>query len=253
MSPRSVLVLAGVSRRYGHGATAVTAVRAASLEVGAGEVVGIMGPSGSGKSTLLSIMGGLLAPDTGDVTIAGRSLRHTPPAQLARLRRGRVGFVFQRFNLLKALSARENVELGLRLAGFGAADAAARVADALARLGLTARASALPCDLSGGEQQRVAVARALAPEPSLVLADEPTGSLDAANGRAIIDMVCAHAHQHDAATVIVTHDLRVQAAVDRLLWMGSRSSASRTCRASRSRPKSRRPTSARCGSTSGRW
>jgi putative ABC transport system ATP-binding protein len=214
-----VLVLDGVSRRFGQGATAVTAVRSATLRVLPREVVAIMGPSGSGKSTLLSIMGGLLVPDTGETLIVGNAIWTMSADGLSRLRRTRIGFVFQKFNLLKALTALENVELGLSLSGVPPATARARAAQALAEGGLAARARALPRDLSGGEPQRVAVARALAPAPVLILADEPTGSLDSANGRTVIDLICVHVHRHGAAAVIVTHDHRVTAAVDRELWM----------------------------------
>ncbi len=214
-----VLVLSAVSRRFGEGATAVHAVRNATIRVDAGEVVAIMGPSGSGKSTLLSIMGGLLLPDTGAVAIAGHDLAALSPATLAGLRRTRLGFVFQKFNLLRALTALENVELGLELAGVAPATARQHAAAALAEVGLAARAHALPRDLSGGEQQRVAVARAVAPGPALILADEPTGALDSASGRLVIDLVCTHVHRRGAAAVVVTHDHRVATAVDRVLHM----------------------------------
>jgi putative ABC transport system ATP-binding protein len=214
-----VLVLTDVRRRFGEGATAVDAVRAATLAVAPGEVVAIMGPSGSGKSTLLSMMGGLLAPDAGIATIAGQDLRGLSSGALAQLRRTRLGFVFQKFNLLRALTGRENVEIGLLLAGVAPAEARVRAEEALAEVGLERRAHALPRDLSGGEQQRVAVARALAPAPALILADEPTGALDSASGRLVIDLICTHVHQRGAAAVIVTHDHRVSAVVDRVLWM----------------------------------
>jgi putative ABC transport system ATP-binding protein len=215
----TLLALRAVSRGYGSGTTAVRAVRDATLAVEAGETVAIMGPSGSGKSTLLCLMGGLLMPDGGEAVVAGRRLAALSEGARARLRRTTMGFIFQRFNLLKALTAVENVELGLRLAG-AAGPAARRAAlAALERIGLGARAQALPRDLSGGEQQRVAVARALAPGPRVILADEPTGSLDSANGRQVVDMIRAHARERGAAAVIVTHDHRVAAAVDRRLWM----------------------------------
>ena len=214
-----VLRLTAVSRRFGHGATAVSAVRRATLEVDAGEVIAIMGPSGSGKSTLLCLMGGLLNPDAGEVIISGHALHTMSAAGVLRLRRTRIGFIFQKFNLLKALTAVENVALGVRLSGTPSAEVNVRACRALAEVGLTGRAGALPCDLSGGEQQRVAVARALATAPALILADEPTGNLDSTNGRTVIEMIRMHAHRHGAAAVIVTHDHRVAAAVDRRLWM----------------------------------
>ena len=140
-------------------------------------------------------------------------------SERARLRRARIGFIFQKFNLLKALSALENVEVALRLAGCPAGDARRRAAHALDAVGLCARLRALPQDLSGGEQQRVAVVRALVTAPAIILADEPTGSLDSANGRIVLDMICSHARGRAAAAVIVTHDHRVRAVVDRELWM----------------------------------
>jgi putative ABC transport system ATP-binding protein len=215
----ATLVLTSVSRRFGEGSRAVDAVRDATITVTAGEVVAIMGPSGSGKTTVLSIMGGLLTPDAGEVTIAGRNLAALSGPARATLRRTQLGFVFQKFNLLRALTALENVQIGLQLAGLAPAAARVRAAEALAEVGLAKRAHALPRDLSGGEQQRVAVARALAPSPAVVLADEPTGALDSASGRLVIDLICTHAHRHGAAAVIVTHDHRVRAAVDRVLWM----------------------------------
>ena len=163
--------------------------------------------------------GGLLEPDAGDVRIDGRSLGRLSRAERCALRREQVGFVFQRFNLMRALTAIENVALALDLAGIRTADALRRAGDALAAVGLAHRARALPRDLSGGEQQRVAVARALAPYPGLVLADEPTGNLDSESGRAVIDLVCEHVRRRDAAAVVVTHDHRILDAVDRRLWM----------------------------------
>ena len=219
MTPEPILALMSVSRCFGSGATAVRAVKRATLSVSPGEVVAIMGPSGSCKSTLLSIMGGLLTPDTGAAIIAGQVLQRLSARALAQLRRMHVGFIFQNFNLLKALSALENVELRLRLAGVSAKAARRRAAEMLQEMGLGDRAHALPRELSGGEQQRVAVARALATSPAVILADEPTGSLDSANGRTVIEMICAHTHTFGAAAVIVTHDHRVSTAVDRQLWM----------------------------------
>jgi putative ABC transport system ATP-binding protein len=219
MSDEPLLAACGVRRRLGHGAAAVEAVRDATLAVAAGETVAVMGPSGSGKSTLLCLLSGLLVPDGGEVVVAGRALHALGESARTRLRRSTMGFVFQRFNLLKALTALENVEIALRIAGVDSAAARRRALVALEAVGLAARARALPRDLSGGEQQRVAIARALAPAPSVILGDEPTGSLDSTNGRDVVAMIRAHVRAHGAAAVIVTHDHRVAAAVDRRLWM----------------------------------
>jgi putative ABC transport system ATP-binding protein len=218
VSAEPLVALDAVRRSFGRGATAVAAVRSATLRVMPGEVVAIMGPSGGGKSTLLCLMAGLLLPDAGRVVVAGRSLVELSAAARAELRRGQVGFVFQKFNLLRSLTARENVELALELAGRRSATRE-RAAEALAAVGLARCADRKPRDLSGGEQQRVAVARALAAGPRLVLADEPTGNLDSANGRATVELLRAHARGEGAAVVVVTHDPRVSECVDRRLWM----------------------------------
>jgi putative ABC transport system ATP-binding protein len=219
MSPAPRLALELVSRSYGDGPAAVRAVRDVTLSVSAGEVVAVLGPSGSGKSTLLCLMAGLLDPDSGDVRIDGQSLGSLSRRARCALRRERVGFVFQRFNLMRSLTAIENVALALDLAGVGTAEAMGRADEALAAVGLAHRARALPRDLSGGEQQRVAVARALAANPAVILADEPTGNLDSTSGRAVIDLVRDHVRRCEAAAVIVTHDHRIIDAVDRRLWM----------------------------------
>jgi putative ABC transport system ATP-binding protein len=208
-----------VRRRFGRGPTAVTAVADATLLVLAGEVISIMGPSGSGKSTLLCLLGGLLTPDEGEVELMGNDLGGLSPGARAELRRRHLGFVFQRFNLLKGLTALDNVALALELTGCSAREARERARRGLEEVGLERCAGHLPRDLSGGEQQRVAVVRALAPAPALILADEPTGNLDSANGRAVIELLCAHARDSGAGVVIVTHDPRVGEVVDRRLWM----------------------------------
>jgi putative ABC transport system ATP-binding protein len=219
MKPEPILSVTSISRRFGRGTTAVRAVRDVTLDVFPGEVISIMGPSGSGKSTLLSMMGGMLVPDTGEVAIAGRSLANLRVDDLTRVRRTSIGFVFQNFNLLKALSAVENVEVGLHLSGLPRREVRQQALGGLDEVGLAHCAHRLPRDLSGGEQQRVAIARALAPAPALILADEPTGNLDSANGRAAVDMLRAHAHHRGAGVVVVTHDHRVGGVVDRQLWM----------------------------------
>ncbi len=219
MNGEATVRLVGVRRVFGHGPTAVEAVRSVDLRVSPGEVVAIMGPSGSGKSTLLSLIAGLLEPTSGEVFLCGRSLKQLKEKERARLRRRLIGFVFQNFNLLSSLTARENVEVSLHLAGQKGPVAHDEAARALAVLGLGDRLDFLPKQLSGGQQQRVALARALAPSPRLILADEPTGNLDSAAGRAVLEIICTHAHQNGAAAVVVSHDLRVRQMVDRCLWM----------------------------------
>jgi len=213
------LTLEHVRRAYGHGAACVHAVRDASFVVAPGELVAIVGPSGSGKSTLLAIMGGLLRPDAGHVRLAGTDLYAVGEARRTAIRAAAIGFVFQSFNLLRALSARENVAVSLALHGQGRSAARRSAEAALAEVGLRGRADALPRDLSGGEQQRVAVARALCTNPALILADEPTANLDAANGALVIDILHHHVRRREAAAVVVTHDHRVLPHVDRVLCM----------------------------------
>jgi len=219
VSGKPAIELHSVGRDFGEGATAVTAVCDVTLKVDTSEVVAIMGPSGSGKSTLLSIIGGLLDPTRGKVFLSGRPLAEMTEAARARQRRRGIGFVFQNFNLLTALTAVENVEVSLALAGYQPLEARRLARSALAAVGLAGRERFLPRQLSGGQQQRVALARALAPCPSLILADEPTGNLDSATGRAVLDIISRHAHQQKAAAVIVSHDLRVRGLVDRCFWM----------------------------------
>jgi len=219
MTGTPCLELRKVSRRFSSGATEVAAVRDASVSIAPGETVAVMGPSGSGKSTLLCLMGGLLRPDAGEVVIDGRLLAALPEREQCHLRRTRIAFVFQHFNLLKALSALENVELALYLAGVAPPAARDQARQALLGVGLDRRAHALPREMSGGEQQRVAVARALAPAPSVILADEPTANLDSTSGRTVMELLCSQARRRGAAVVIVSHDHRLRAAVDRVLWM----------------------------------
>jgi putative ABC transport system ATP-binding protein len=184
-----VLELRGVSRVHGTGATAVEALRDIDLHVGPGEMVAVMGPSGSGKSTLLALAGGLDAATAGEVLVEGVPLSGLDPAGLARLRRRAVGYVFQELNLLPALTAAENVALPLELDGARAGDARVRALRVLDELGMSAVAGRFPDDLSGGEQQRAAIARALVGERRLVLADEPTGALDSVTGEGVLALL----------------------------------------------------------------
>src|SRR4051812_27420906 len=214
MSTSDAVEARGLSRVYGTGPEAVHALRNVDLSIAPGEFVAVMGPSGSGKSTLLHLIGGLDRPDTGEVLIEGEPLATMNDEALAHLRRRRIGFVLQFFNLFPLLSAQENVEFPLLLDG--RRDALALAAEALERVGLTARAHHRPGQLSGGEQQRVAVARALVTKPAVVLADEPTGSLDTLAGEDILRLLRAAADDGQAV-LLITHDAPAAAYADRVV------------------------------------
>jgi putative ABC transport system ATP-binding protein len=207
---------AGVTRVFGKGPAAVTAVEDVSITLEAGEVVLLLGPSGSGKTTLVSIMGGLLQPTSGTVFLDERQIDSRDPAT-PDLRLRNIGFVFQSFNLLPALSVLRNVALPLRLAGVRARDAEPRAARLLESLGLGNRLAVRPDVLSGGEKQRVSIARALVGEPKVLLADEPTASLDTRNGREAITLLTDLARRGSQACLIVTHDQRLADHADRVL------------------------------------
>ena len=215
----SVLQLVDLTKVYGAGRTAVRAVDGLRLAVEPGEVVLIMGPSGSGKTTLLLMAGGLLAPTSGAVIIDGTDLNALDDAARSQMRLRKVGFIFQAFNLLSALTARENVEVVINLAGINGAEARRRAERALADLGLADRLSFLPRNLSGGEKQRVAIARAVANEPDVVFADEPTANLDARTGYQVMHLLRRIAREHGKSVVIVSHDRRIEDIADRILWM----------------------------------
>jgi len=194
----------------------VEAVRGVDLELAVGEFVAIMGPSGSGKSTLLHVLGGLEPATSGEIWLRGQRVDGLSTAAWALLRRRHVGFVFQFFNLLSNMTVADNVELPALLAGATQRQARNRREQLLAELGLTGKAKAAPARLSGGEQQRVALARALANEPSLLLADEPTGSLDSSNTRDVLRLL-RRAHDQGQAILMVTHDARVASLADRVI------------------------------------
>ena len=208
------IVLESVSKTFGRGHTAVAAVRGVTLRVEAGTMVALAGPSGSGKTTLLNLMGGLDAPDAGRVQVDGHELSGQSEKSLSAFRRAHVGFVFQQFNLLADLTARENIELPLVLNRVAARERRRRVDALIERLGLTGRAGAVPADLSGGEQQRAAVARAVAHRPRLLLADEPTANLDSANARAVIELLGQIRVEEGITVVLTTHDARIGALAD---------------------------------------
>jgi len=207
-----------VSRVYGQGGGEVHALDDISLSVDAGAMVAVMGPSGSGKSTLLTIAGSLEEPTSGEVVVAGQELSRLSRNARARLRRRSIGFVFQDFNLLPGLTAAENVALPLELDGTSARKARQAGLNALESLGLADRASHFPDQLSGGERQRVAIARAIVGEHQLVLADEPSGALDTANGEAVMRLIHA-ACKRGMAAVVVTHDAQLASWADRVMFL----------------------------------
>jgi len=217
IATQTVLRLARVSKTYGEGESAVEAVRDVSLDLEAGRFIFLMGPSGSGKTTLLMLMGCLLRPTSGAVHIFEEEVSSLAEARLPRVRRERVGFIFQGFNLFPALTALENVEATLNLKGYRGEAARAESRNLLARVGLEKRGHHLPEDLSGGEKQRVAVARALAGNPPIILADEPTGMLDSKTGRVISEMLRDLAHQEGRLVFMVSHDPRVTDLADEIL------------------------------------
>jgi putative ABC transport system ATP-binding protein len=214
----TVLSFVEVSRTYRSGEATVHALDRLTLEVVAGEMVAVMGPSGSGKSTLLAIGGGLDTPTSGQVSVEGIGLDGLSETELARLRRDRIGYVFQDFNLVSGLTAAENVAVPRELAGASARAARAEALAALAEVGLVDEADRFPDQLSGGQQQRVAVARALIGQRRLLLADEPTGALDSATGQAILDLIRSRV-EAGAAAVLVTHDARFASWADRIVFL----------------------------------
>lgn len=214
----TALELVAVSKVYGDGASEVHALVGIELSVDAGALVAVMGPSGSGKSTLLTIAGSLEEPTSGEVIVGGSALSSMSRNDRARLRRRSVGYVFQDFNLLAGLSAVENVTLPLELDGIAAKVARVAGMEALERLGVADKAARFPDDLSGGERQRVAIARAVVGERRLLLADEPTGALDSANGESVMRLLRA-ACQGGVAGVIVTHDAQLASWADRIVFL----------------------------------
>jgi putative ABC transport system ATP-binding protein len=204
-----------VERRYGSGDTAVDALRGVSLEVATGELVAVMGPSGSGKSTLMHILAGLDKPSAGEVRIAGREITSMSDAELTKLRRSHIGFVFQFFNLLPMLTAEENVTLPLRIAGRKVEQEWLELV--LASVGLEGRRNHRPSELSGGQQQRVAVARALLSRPTVLFADEPTGNLDSSTSAEILELLRRAVDDYDQTTIMVTHDSKAAEIADRVL------------------------------------
>lgn len=214
-----VLTVEHITKRYGAGATEVIAVRDVSLAVAPGEVVLIMGPSGSGKTTLLLMLGALLKPTEGTIRLNGTILSALPEQRLPDIRLRQFGFVFQDFNLLSALTTLENVAIVAELAGMPRSAARAKAVALLSELGLGDRLRFLPEKLSGGEKQRIAIARALVNDPALILADEPTANLDSKIGREIMRLLQHIAREQRRSVVIVSHDQRIKEIADRVLWL----------------------------------
>ncbi|MGN0972991.1 MAG: ABC transporter ATP-binding protein [Aristaeellaceae bacterium] len=205
---KPVIDMRGITRIYRAGGEEVRALDGATLTIREGEFVAIIGPSGSGKSTLMNIMGCLDAADSGEYLLDGQAVERYSEDALAAIRNRKIGFVFQSFNLLSRMTAMENVALPLVYQGVGAAERKRRALEALTQVGLAERAGHRPAELSGGQQQRVAVARALAARPSLILADEPTGNLDSATGRDIMQLFC-HLNGEGKTIVLITHSEEV--------------------------------------------
>ena len=219
IEPPQAISVRHLTKTYGEGDLAVHAVNDVDLDITAGEVVLVMGPSGSGKTTLLLMLGAMLRPTSGSVLIDGIDLTTAPERRLPALRATHLGFIFQDFNLLSALTARENVELACNLAGTVGREARHRASDLLRRVGLGERLDFRPDQLSGGEKQRVAIARALANDPTVVLADEPTANLDSGHGREIARLLRRLAEEDGRSIVIVSHDDRLRQVADRVLWL----------------------------------
>jgi putative ABC transport system ATP-binding protein len=213
----TVLEAVDVVQFLGHGAGQVEALKGVSLSLKGGELVLLMGPSGSGKTTLLSILGCLMTPTSGTVRIKGRSIADADPETLARLRRDHIGFIFQSYHLFPTLTAEENVRLALDVRGQRSRRAVKAARDMLAMVGLAHKTKSFPLELSGGEQQRVAIARAIVGDTQAILADEPTGALDAKNGQAIMSLLAQIAKDQSRGVLVVTHDPRILPFADRIV------------------------------------
>ncbi len=219
MNGTPTLKITNITKRYGSGATEVTAVRDVSLTIAPGEIVLIMGPSGSGKTTLLSMLGALLKPSEGAIQLNGEIISVLAEKRLPSIRLRYFGFIFQDFNLLSALTVLENVAIVAELAGVKRSMARKKACELLILLGLGERLNFLPEKLSGGEKQRVAIARALVNDPELILADEPTASLDSKIGQEIMRLLRRIAKDQGRSVVIVSHDQRIKDIADRVLWL----------------------------------
>ena len=217
--PDALLNAQGLEQTFGSGASEVRAVRGIDLELAAGERLLVMGPSGSGKTTLVSMIGGLLTPTHGRVLLADLDVYGLGERERARLRLQRLGFIFQSFNLLSALTAEENVAVPMTMAGARTGQARTRARQLLEDLGLARRQAHRPRDLSGGEKQRVAIARALVNRPDVVIADEPTANLDSETGRQVAEVLCGLGCEHGKGVIIVSHDQRLLDIASRVVWI----------------------------------
>ena len=213
----SVLEARGITKELGSGASRIMAVKGVDLTLMPGELTLLMGPSGSGKTTLLSILGCILAPTSGTVSIAGTSTADLTPEALAKLRRSHIGYIFQSYNLFPTLTALENVRIALDVVGIKGAKAIERAQQSLIDVGLGHKFKSFPGNLSGGEKQRVAVARAIASAPSIVLADEPTAALDSENGHGVMKLLSEIARTQNRSILVVTHDPRTLSYADRVI------------------------------------
>ena len=217
--PEPVVVGRDVWKVYGQGETAVTALRGLNVEIQRGEILAVMGPSGCGKTTFLNCFSGLDDISRGMVTVEGTDIHKMPDAKKSEYRARRTGFVFQSYNLLPILTAEENVEMPLLIAGRPAREARAEARALLTQMGLGDRVGHRPSELSGGQQQRVSLARALVAHPAIVWADEPTGNLDAEGSKEVTDLLRDLNHRYQQTMVVVTHDAEVASACDRTLRM----------------------------------
>jgi putative ABC transport system ATP-binding protein len=216
--PDAVIRVRGVRKTYESEGMPVRALRGVDFEMASGEFVAVMGPSGCGKSTLLNLVAGLDTPSEGDIAVAGEPLAGKDENQLARMRRRHIGIVFQFFNLLEGMTCLENVALPAMIAGASRRQAERRARDLLDLLGLGDKARSVPAVLSGGQRQRLAIARALANQPTMLLADEPTGALDSAGGAEVMELF-RRLHAGGQTILLVTHDQDVAAAASRIAWM----------------------------------
>ncbi|QGG93749.1 ABC transporter ATP-binding protein [Actinomarinicola tropica] len=219
MTPRPIVTFDGVTKVFGRGSTETRALDSVSLSIDPGELVAVMGPSGCGKSTLLHVAGGLEAPTSGQVVTCGRNLGDASVAELSSLRRNDVGFVFQRLNLIPSLTAVENVMLPLELDGMNRRQARMQSVAALEEVGLSGHLDRYPDDFSGGQQQRIAIARAITGTRKVLFADEPTGALDTLAADSVIDLLSSLARDRGTAILLVTHEPRFTAWADRVVYL----------------------------------